>query len=54
MSLTKKKNIRKVEKKTPLNAPDVVIVKHTIVSTRETSKLKKINEMLRNAKLQNF
>jgi hypothetical protein len=52
MPPTKKKNIRKAGKRSGLTTSNVVIVNHTVVPAKETSKLKKINEMLRNAKLQ--
>ena len=54
MPLTKKKNIRKSGKKPTLDTSNVVIVKHIVVAAKETLKLKRINEMLRNAKLQDF
>jgi len=53
MSLAKKKNIRtkRTAKKTSLKSSNMLIVTHTTVPVKETQKLTKINEMLRNARL---
>ncbi|HMH20885.1 MAG TPA: hypothetical protein VK563_03875 [Puia sp.] len=57
MSLTKKKNITtsgKARKKPGLDTSDIIVVTHTVVPAKKTLKVKKINEMLRNAKLLPF
>jgi hypothetical protein len=51
MSVTKKKSIRKVKKRALAGSSNTVIVTHAVMSVKETSKLKKINQMLENAKL---
>jgi hypothetical protein len=51
MSVTIKKSIRKIKKRTLLGSSATVIVTHAVVPAKETTKLKKINQMLGNAKL---
>jgi hypothetical protein len=51
MSVTRKKSIRKVKKRTFSGSSAAAIVTHAVMPAKETSKLKKINQMLENAKL---
>jgi hypothetical protein len=49
--LAKKKNTRKTKKKSSLDTSNVIIVRHVKVPARESEKLKRLNEMLKNAEL---
>jgi hypothetical protein len=51
MPVTRTKSIRKAKKRTLSGPSDTVIVTHAVMPAKETSKLKKINQMLGNAKL---